>query len=572
MCVIPHQFGFDAADYVTPVFNIGRQALSSGRRVEVKLFELVITAENSRMRSWIPNDISTLPVKPRSHSKLVQLIWCLRPAVAGPVVVMEADDSGFSVGRRFWKDRKPDLQASFLRERSLHEHGIDDAERDISISTQSTEYRTYRRRWIGLITLTLMNVVISWDWLTFAPVADISATYYGVSKTAINWVSIVFFLAFPAVFPITIAILHRGPKPAFMTAAVLVIIGNWIRYAGSTSSTSGHYGAIVVGEILIGFAQPFILAAPTRYSDMWFTNRGRVAATALTSLANPLGGALGQVVNPLWAKEATDISKMVLYVSIISTVCCFPAFLTPAAPPTPVGPAAETPKMNLKDSFRVLIHSLELWLVLVPFFVYVGCFNSISSLLSQIMVPYGFSNDEAGIGGAVLIVVGLVFSAITSPILDRSKKFASAIKLFVPIIGICYFVFIWMPETGSVAGPYIVLGILGAASFSLVPIALEFLTELSHPLSPEVTSTTAWAGGQLLGAIILIVSDNLTAGDDGTPPQNMKRALIFHGVLAVVTVPFPLCLGLFGRRDKVILKRVHSDERSGARPVVDCVS
>ncbi|KAG5982224.1 hypothetical protein E4U55_002169 [Claviceps digitariae] len=484
---------------------------------------------------------------------------------------MEADGSSGSSGSgsgrkiwisaRFWKSKKSASQDYSLTDESLDEHGIADTEQEMGINAQSTKYRTYRRRWIGLITLVLMNMVVSWDWLTFAPVADLSATYYGVSKTAINWVSIVFFLAFVAVFPLTIAILHRGPKLAFMIAAVLIIVGNWIRYAGSASSTGGYYSAIIVGEIIIGFAQPFILAAPTRYSDMWFTNRGRVAATALTSLANPLGGALGQLINPLWAQDSTGISDMVLYVAIISTICSFPAFFVPAAPPTPVGPAAETPKLGLKESFKVLFHSLELWLVLIPFFVYVGCFNSASSLLSQMMVPYGFSNDEAGVGGAILIVAGLVVSAITSPILDRNKKFCSALKLFVPIIGISYLVLIWMPESGSVVGPYIVLGILGSASFSLMPIALEFLTELSHPLSPEVTSTTAWAGGQLFGAIILIVSNALTAGDDGTPPDNMKNALIFQAVLAMVIVPVPLCLGLFGRADKVVLKRVRSDER-----------
>lgn len=227
--------------------------------------------------------------------------------------------------------------------RKLGSNGNVDAEQESSMSDneQPPEYRTYRRRWIGLLTLTLMNVVVSWDvrttpyiptslfesanmsshhlfqWLTFAPVADLSATYYGVSKSAINWVSTAFFLAFVAVFPITIAILHRGPKLAFMIAAVLIIIGNWVRYAGSASSAGGRYGAIMAGEIIIGFAQPFILAAPTRYSDLWFTNRGRVAATALTSLANPLGGALGQLINPLWAKQSADISNMVLYVSII---------------------------------------------------------------------------------------------------------------------------------------------------------------------------------------------------------------------------------------------------------------
>lgn len=102
-----------------------------------------------------------------------------------------------------------------------------------------------------------------------------------------------------------------------MVAAFLLLIGNWIRYAGSKDRAGGSFAYAMAGEILIGFAQPFILAAPTRYSDLWFTNRGRVATTAITSLANPLGAALGQLINPLWVQETGDISNMVLYVSII---------------------------------------------------------------------------------------------------------------------------------------------------------------------------------------------------------------------------------------------------------------
>lgn len=71
------------------------------------------------------------------------------------------------------------------------------------------------------------------------------------------------------------------------------------------------------GQILCGFSQPFVLAAPTRYSDLWFTNRGRVAATAVMSLANPFGGALAQLIDPFWANSASDIPNMVLYIAII---------------------------------------------------------------------------------------------------------------------------------------------------------------------------------------------------------------------------------------------------------------
>lgn len=155
------------------------------------------------------------------------------------------------------------------------------------------------------------------QWLTYAPVASKAASYYSVRESTINWLSTAFFLAFVAVFPLTIAVLHRGPKLALMVSAVLILVGNWVRYAGATRSEGGHFAYAMAGEILIGFAQPFVLAAPTRYSDLWFSSRGRVAATAVTSLANPLGAALGQLINPFWVSEPGDVSKMVLYVSII---------------------------------------------------------------------------------------------------------------------------------------------------------------------------------------------------------------------------------------------------------------
>jgi hypothetical protein len=48
----------------------------------------------------------------------------------------------------------------------------------------------------------------------------------------------------------------------------------------------------MTGQVLIGLAQPFVLAAPTRFSDQWFTDKGRTTATAIASLANPFGGAV----------------------------------------------------------------------------------------------------------------------------------------------------------------------------------------------------------------------------------------------------------------------------------------
>lgn len=153
----------------------------------------------------------------------------------------------------------------------------------------------------------------------------------------------------------------------------------------------------------------------------------------------------------------------------------------------------------------------------------------------------------------------MVSAAITSPIIDRTKAFLMFIKCLVPLIGLSYLVLIWMPATRSMAAVIVVMAVIGASSFSLMPAVMEYLVELTHPLSPEVTSTVAWAGGQLLGAIFIVVSNALKAGSGASPPNNMTRALIFQAVICMVVFPLPFFLGLFGRGDKVLLRRVRSD-------------
>lgn len=206
--------------------------------------------------------------------------------------------------------------------------------------------------------------------------------------------------------------------------------------------------------------------------------------------------------------------------------------------------------------------------------VFVGLFNSISSLINQMLAPYSFSETEAGIAGALLIVVGLVASAITSPIIDRTKSFLLAIKVMVPIIAACYLAFTWAPGSRSIGAVYAILSIMGAASFSLVPIVLEYLIEITHPVSPEVTSTICWTSGQLAGAIFILISDALRAdgisdgsADDGSklPPGNLFRALIFQAVLALVVVPLPLALGCCGRRAGIRMRRVEADREAALR-------
>jgi len=427
-------------------------------------------------------------------------------------------------------------------------------------TTNNVEYKVYKVRWFGLVVLMLQNIMISWAWITFAPISTSSKEFFKLrSETPVNWFSTVFFFAYVAVCPAVIYILHRhGVRLSVIIAGLLSIVGAWLRYAGAKihSDNGGIFGLVMFGQILLGFAQPFVLNAPAHYADKWFTSRGRVSANALISLSNPLGAALGQLINPFIVTKASDIPTLLLILAAVTTVVALPNFFIKSSPPTPPCASSAHTKLSITQAIRIICRSKEFWFICYIFAVLVGFFNAASSLLNQILEPYGYTQDQAGIAGAVLIVAGLVVSAVVSPIIDRTHSFLLAIRTLVPLAAACFVALIFAPEARTLAPPYVVLGILGASSFSLLPMALELVVEFTHPVPPEITTSILWSGGQLLGAIFLIIMSALR--DDKT--GSMRKALIFEAVVACSTIPAAILFGFGTSRDKIQSRRVNEDK------------
>ena len=70
---------------------------------------------------------------------------------------------------------------------------------------------------------------------------------------------------------------------------------------------------------------------------------------------------------------------------------------------------------------------------------------------SWLQKPYGYSDDTAGLMGAVLLLVGLVAAAISSPLLDRvfTNHLALFGKLLLPGMAACYLALIWESTSSS---------------------------------------------------------------------------------------------------------------------------
>lgn len=110
-----------------------------------------------------------------------------------------------------------------------------------------------------------------------------------------------------------------------------------------------------------------------------------------------------------------------------------------------------------------------------------------------------------------------------------------------------YTAFVFAPATRGYAAPYIISALIGAASFSLLPLALEAMVDVTYPVSPEISSAVCWAGGQAGGAVAIVVMDALQGvWKRGEPERNLKAGLVLLAVLAWGAVPGVSLLGWRG--------------------------
>jgi FLVCR family MFS transporter 7 len=92
------------------------------------------------------------------------------------------------------------------------------------------------------------------------------------------------------------------------------------------------------------------------------------------------------------------------------------------------------------------------------------------------------------------------------------------------------------------------MAVMGACSLPLLPVGLELSAEVTR--NADASSALLFFGANALGAIFLGVENALREGPEANPPLNMRRALIFQGVIILA-----VCLSVFGVRGEQTRRR-----------------
>lgn len=341
-------------------------------------------------------------------------------------------------------------------------------------------FKVYGYRWVVLGVFMFINITIQMLWIAYAPITGPAAEFYNVSDLQIGFLSMTFMIAFiPLSIPISWLIDTYGFRRSVGLGAIIM------GFFGILRGLAGqNYTLVLWSTIGIAASQPFLLNAWTTVPAKWFALEERATAVGLVTLSSILGTALGMILTPMLAGSYSIPTVQLIY----GVIAAFSAVLfillsreKPATPPCP--PGMETRALML-DGLKHAVTIKAFWFFLAISFIGLGIFNGITTWVERIINPRGFTPNDAGTVGALLLVGGLIGAVVIPALSDKQHKrqrfLYLGFALAIPgLVGLTYATSAWLLMLSSFW--------LGFFLVSTFPVGMQYAAEITHP-TPEGTS------------------------------------------------------------------------------------
>ena len=161
-------------------------------------------------------------------------------------------------------------------------------------------------------------------------------------------------------------------------------------------------------------AQTFILGVPPKVAANWFGVNERTTATSIGALFNQLGVAVGFLMSPSIVQQPDDVPKLFLIQAIIcSTVA--PAVMVGFRehPPSPPSVTAASTKTPFHLALSSLIQNRSFVIIFFSFGIGVGSFYALSTLLDEIVAPFGYSEVTFSLSDKMVPLVQTLLSIVS---------------------------------------------------------------------------------------------------------------------------------------------------------------
>nr|XP_033773990.1 solute carrier family 49 member A3 isoform X2 [Geotrypetes seraphini] len=299
-------------------------------------------------------------------------------------------------------------------------------------------------------------------WLSFAPVADKTADYFQCSPTEVNWLSLVYLIITIPFGLVTSWILDTtGLKFSVILSSWLNMIGSVIRFLSTVdfiAQGSSRYVCLLIGQCFCAAAQPLVLFSPTKLAALWFPEHQRAIANMISSMSNPLGVLIANLLSPSIVQEKKYIPLMLGLYAVPAVVACILASVGICEKVPPVPPSASSINSASEpfiSGLKKLMRNKAYIILTVCFGAGIGIFTCFSALLEQFLCVMEYSNASQLRNQIILLAV--------------------------------------------------VCSLFGLFGFSIYPICMELSVECSYPVGEGTSTGLIFISGQIQGVIYLVV-------------------------------------------------------------------
>jgi MFS family permease len=376
-------------------------------------------------------------------------------------------------------------------------------------------YPVYGYRWVILAVYMFLSIVIQIQWLAHAAVARPAQVFYQGQFNPdglfnIDFLALLYMLVYILVsIPASYVIDTYGIRTGLGIGAAITIVGGLMKGFLAT-----HFVGVLVAQVLLAIAQPFILNAVTALTVRWFPLRERALAAGLSALAQYLGIIVAMLVTPLMIGSNPDLpgygsgfSRMLMIYGILTAVAgVLSLVLIRETPPEP--PGDELPvRMSFRKGLRHILGLRDMRLILLVFLIGLGIFNAVSSMTDAIAAHMGVKDSEGLIGGVMLIggIIGAVIIPWLSDVYKKRKLF-----LVLCMSGMVPGMICLSMANHLASDPGMIYGITLAGSFilgffvmSAGPIGFQYAAEVSYPAPESTSQGLLLLIGQITGMIFV---------------------------------------------------------------------
>ncbi|MCC6154130.1 MAG: MFS transporter, partial [Candidatus Hydrogenedentes bacterium] len=271
-------------------------------------------------------------------------------------------------------------------------------------------------RWVVLGVFALLNMVLQMHWVALAPVTREAAAFYHVSPLAIAAQSMMFMLVYIVVgMPASYVNDTFGTRIGVGIGAVLIGV-----FGLAKGFAASNFTALTICQLGLAVAQPFVINATTRISMDWFHAREHATATGIAILAQYVGIVIAMALTPQLVSTSGIHGALKIYGFAAFIVAA--AFLLLFRGRSRATRDEPDDRISVAAGLRHIAKQRQMLLLLLMFFIGLGIFNAVTTWIEEVLAPRGFTAEQAGIAGAVMMIGGIIGASILPVLSDRLGK------------------------------------------------------------------------------------------------------------------------------------------------------